>query len=328
MSADARQGVLLGVDGGGTKTDVVVAALDGHPRCAVRVGCTNHETVGLAAAMSELERGVRDALTGAGAATGDVVVAAFGLAGLDWRSDEVAIGDALDGFGLGGERILVNDSMIALRAGSSRGWGIVSSIGTGAVTAGVARDGRTCRTMSVGWGEPCGASSIVADALHAIAAAHHRTGAPTALTDLLLQAHGAADVETLFEDLSRGRRRVDGRHAPLVQQAVDTGDQVAADVIDRSAVQHAAMVVGVADQLVMRDTVFELVTAGGVHTAGGRFAERFVAHVLDRCPQAVVVPLTAPPVTGAIGLALDLAHDLALDVEQDVEQDVTRRRRG
>ncbi len=308
MSAGAGQGVLLGVDGGGTKTDVVVADLEGRARCTVRVGCTNHETVGLVAAMAELERGVRDVLTGAGAAPGDVDVAAFGLAGLDWRSDELAIGGALDAFGLGGERILVNDSMIALRAGSSRGWGVVSSIGTGAVTAGIARDGRTCRTMSVGWGEPCGASSLVADALHAIAAAHHRTGPPTVLTELVLEAFGAVEVVTLFEDLSRGRRRVDGRHAPLVQQAVDAGDRVAADVIDRSAVQHAAMVVGIADQLAMCDDEFELVTAGGVHTGGGRFVDRFVAHVHDHCPGAMVVPLTAPPVTGAIGLALDVTR--------------------
>lgn len=305
----ARPGVVLGVDGGGTKTDVVVTDLDGRPRGTVRVGCTNHETVGLAAAMAELERGVRDALANAAAGAGDVVVAAFGLAGLDWASDELAIGAALDGFGLGGERILVNDSMIALRAGSSRGWGIVSSVGTGAVTAGVAPDGRTCRTMSVGWGEPCGASSLVRGALHAVAAAHHRTGRPTSLTELLLAAFGAADVTTLFEDLSRGRRRADGRHAPLVQQAASAGDEVAIDLLDHSAVEHAAMVVGVADQLELRHHEFELVTAGGVHAAGGRFGERFVAHVVEHCPRAMVVPLTAPPVTGAIGLALDRVLD-------------------
>ncbi len=316
MSAGAGRGVLLGVDGGGTKTDVVVADLTGRTRCTVRVGCTNHESVGLVAAMSELERGVRDALDGAGAAAGDVVVAAYGLAGLDWHSDELAIGGSLDMFGLGGDRILVNDSMIALRAGSSRGWGIVSSVGTGAVTAGVAPDGRVARTMSVGWGEPCGAYSLVADALHAIAAAHHRSGEPTALTELLLEALGAADVVTLFEELSRGRRRVDGRHAPLVQRAVDAGDSVAADLLDRSAVQHAAMVVGIADQLALRDVEFELVTAGGVHTAGGRFGEAFVAHVLERCSGAIVAPLTAPPVTGAIGLALDLASDADRDVRR------------
>ena len=58
-----------------------------------------------------------------------------------------------------------NDSRIALRAGCSKPWGIVSSVGTGSVTAGVNREGRWFRTMAVGWGEPsgsCDAGSRVA----------------------------------------------------------------------------------------------------------------------------------------------------------------------
>jgi hypothetical protein len=58
----------------------------------------------------------------------------------------------------------------------------------------------------------------------------------------------------------------------------------------------------------MREDDFDLVTAGGVHTAGGRFVDAFVAHVRANCPRMVLVPLTRPPVTGAIQLALDLSR--------------------
>ena len=300
--------MLLGVDGGGTKTDVIVADLDGNPVGTARVGCTNHESIGLSAAMAELHRGVQQALTDAGAATHDVVAAAFGLAGVDWSSDERAIDAELGGFGLGGVRTVVNDSMIALRAGSSTGWGIVSSIGTGAVTAGVNRVGVRNRSMSVGWGEPCGSSSLVADALHAVAAQHHRTGPPTVLTDRFLEALGVVDVLSLFEGISRRTLRVDGRLAPLLQQVADHGDRVAIDLLHRSGGQHAAMVVGVADHLSIRDEHFELVTAGGVHNGGGRFVEAFAAHIAAHCPKAAIVPLVQPPVTGAVLLALDLTR--------------------
>ena len=300
--------MLLGVDGGGTKTDVIVADLDGNPVGTARVGCTNHEPVGLSASMAELHRGVQQALTDAGVATHDVVAAAFGLAGVDWPSDERAIEAKLGGFGLGGVRTVVNDSMIALRAGSSTGWGIVSSIGTGAVTAGVNRVGVRNRSMSVGWGEPCGSSSLVADALHAVAAQHHRTGPPTVLTDRFLEALGVVDVLSLFEGISRRTLRVDGRLAPLLQQVADHGDRVAIDLLHRSGGQHAAMVVGVADHLSIRDEHFELVTAGGVHNGGGRFVEAFAAHIAAHCPKAAIVPLVQPPVTGAVLLALDLTR--------------------
>ncbi len=304
--AAMQAGVLLGVDGGGTKTDVVVADVDGTTLASVRVGCTNHETVGMDRAMTELRRGVEDVLAAAGAALGDVRAAAFGLAGVDWHSDEVAIDSAIAGFGLGGVRTVVNDSLVALRAGSTDGWGIASSIGTGSVTVGVNRDGQRFRTMSVGWGEPCGSSSLVADALHAIAAEYHRTGPATTLTERFLHALSVPDVQALFEGISRGRLTVNGQLAPLLQQVAAEGDEVSLAVLDRSAVRHAAMVVGVADRLSMLDEAFELVTSGGVHVGGGRFVEVFAAHVRRHCAGVQIVPLRQTPVHGAVLLARDL----------------------
>ena len=300
--------MVVGVDGGGTKTDVVVAGLDGAVLASVRVGCTNHETVGMARAMDELRTGVLRALEAGAATLDDVRASAFGLAGVDWSSDEQAIDAAVGAFGLAGPRTVVNDSAVALRAGSSLGWGIVSSIGTGAVTAGRDRQGRWFRTMSVGWGEPCGSSSLVRDALHAVAAQHHRTGPPTSLTERFVEAFAVTDVLAMFEGISRGRLAVDGRFAPLLQQAVDAGDAVADDVLCRSGIAHAAMVVGAADHLGMLDDTFELVTSGGVHAGGGRFVEAFLAAVRDRCPNAVPTPLVQPPVDGAVELALELSR--------------------
>ncbi len=306
--ASRSGGVLLGVDGGATKTDVIVADPAGNALATSRVGCTNHESVGMAQAMVALRRGVEDALAAAGAAAADVIAAAFGLAGVDWRSDEVALDGAIAEFGLGGVRTVVNDSLVALRAGSASGCGIVSSIGTGTVTAGMNRYGVRYRTMSVGWGEPCGSSSLAADALHAIAAQYHRTGPATALTDRFLNALSVEDVPALFEDISRGRLSIDGRLAPLLQQAADDGDGVSIEVLDRSAEHHAAMVLGAADHLELRDEAFELITSGGVHAGGGRFVETFIAYVSKHCGGATIVPLTKPPVTGAVLMALDLTR--------------------
>ena len=300
--------MLLGVDGGGTKTDVAVAGRDGTVLATARVGCTNHEAVGLDAAVDELHAGVRAVLRDAGVAPDRVVAAVFGLAGVDWPSDEVAIAGALGRFGLGGRLAVVNDSHVALRAGAPSGWGVVSAVGTGSVTAGVDRAGRWFRTMSVGWGEPCGASSLVADALHAVAAAHHRTGPPTSLTERVLEACGASDVAGLFERISRSSWRPGPALAPVVQRAADDdGDAVAAALLSRSGEQHAAMVVGVADHLGLRDDAFELVLAGSVHASGGRFGAAFAAAVRTGCPSVAPVALVRPAVEGAVLMAADLA---------------------
>lgn len=309
----AGRPVVLGVDGGGTKTDVVVADLRGDVIAQVRVGGTNHESIGLAAAVSELCRGVHEALDAAHARPDEVVASAFGLAGVDWASDELTLDTAIAEFGLAGRRRVCNDSEVALRAGTTSGFGIVASIGTGAITAGVGRDGRRFRTMSVGWGEPCGAASIAADALHAIAAEHHRTAPASSLTPIVLEALGVPDVPALFEAVSRGRLRPHGRLAPIVFDAALAGDDVAARLVDRSAVAHAAMVVGVADHLDLVADEFELVTSGGVLAAGGPFADRFAGHVREHCPGVRLVPLSRPPVHGAVVVALELANTTGTD---------------
>jgi N-acetylglucosamine kinase-like BadF-type ATPase len=297
--------IVVGVDGGGTKTDVVVADLDGRELAVATGGGANHEAIGTTRMATVIEAALDEALTAAGRRRSDVVASAFGLAGVDWDSDVDLVGEALDVLALPGARLVVNDSRIALRAGCSQRWGIVSSIGTGTVTAGVNRSGEWFRTMAVGWGEPSGSFTLVSESLNAIAAHHHHTGPVTSLTELYLDTLGYASITEMFEAITRGRSKVGGRLAPLVDRAAADGDRVADDILTRVADQHADMVGGVATHLGMLDDVFELVTSGGVHSSGGPFTDRFSARVRDRCPGAVLTPLAVRPATGAVLLALD-----------------------
>jgi N-acetylglucosamine kinase-like BadF-type ATPase len=298
--------VVVGVDGGGTKTDVVVADLAGTELALVTAGGSNHESIGAERMAAVIEAAVAQALDAADRERADVAASAFGLAGVDWDSDVLLVGSALDVLELPGDRVVVNDSRIALRAGCTQTWGIVSNIGTGAVTAGVSRSGEWFRTMAVGWGEPSGSWTMVSDALHAIAAHHHRTGPATALTELYLEALGHSTVIDMFEAITRQRATAGGHLAPLVGQAAAAGDEIADEILTRVADQHADMVGGVATQLGMLDDDFELVTSGGVHAAGGAFSDRFIVRVRQHCPRALLVPLDARPVTGAVLLALEL----------------------
>jgi N-acetylglucosamine kinase-like BadF-type ATPase len=297
--------VVVGVDGGGTKTDVVVADLSGRELALVTTGGSNHEAIGTESMAAVIQVALDEALAEADRVRADVVASAFGLAGVDWDSDVVLVGSALGVLGLAGERVVVNDSRIALRAGCTQPWGIVSNIGTGAVTAGVNRSGEWFRTMAVGWGEPSGSWTMVSDSLNAIAERHHRTGPATVLTELYLEALGCSTVIEMFEAITRRRSTVGGHLAPLVGRAAADGDAVADEILTRVAGQHADMVGGVATRLGMLDDDFELVTSGGVHASGGPFTDRFAAGVREHCPGAVLVPLDVRPVTGAVLLALE-----------------------
>jgi N-acetylglucosamine kinase-like BadF-type ATPase len=303
--------VVVGVDGGGTKTDVVIAELDGHELAVATGGGANHEAIGTTRMAAVIDSTLDEALTAADRHRSDVVASVFGLAGVDWDSDVGLVEEALDVLALPGSRLVVNDSRIALRAGCSQPWGIVSSIGTGTVTAGVNRSGDWFRTMAVGWGEPSGSYTLVSESLNAIAAHHHHTGPATSLTGLYLDRLGYASISEMFEAITRGRSKIGGRLAPLVDLAAADGDSVADDILTRVAAQHAEMVGGVATALSMLDDDFELVTSGGVHSAGGTFADRFRARVHDLCPGAVLTPLAGRPATGAVLLALDTLRRVA-----------------
>src|SRR4051812_2628146 len=86
---------VIGVDGGATKTEAVVANLEGRPMGAGRSGCGNWEVVGEKKAGETIFEAIRQALARANVPLSDVRHAHMGLAGLDWPEDEPRLRAAL-----------------------------------------------------------------------------------------------------------------------------------------------------------------------------------------------------------------------------------------
>src|SRR5690348_6162785 len=121
----------LGVDAGGTKTHALITDLNGRIHGAGRAGTGNWESVGLEGAAHSLRQALDGALSSAGLRKDDLCAAGFGLAGMDWPSDEPRLLPVLQRLELPGPRVLVNDAYVALRAGSDAGYGIAVISGTG-----------------------------------------------------------------------------------------------------------------------------------------------------------------------------------------------------
>ena len=301
-------GLVLGVDGGGTKTHVVVVTTSGEVVGVAHGGCANWEMVGVDAVADELRLAVAAALAAAGAEHGDLVAACCCLAGHDWPSDAAGLRPVLEAAGLPSTSLLTNDSFAVLRAGTPEAMGIASVAGTGGVCAGRNRQGTTARTMAISLGEGSGAGSLVRSALDAAAAAFHRSGPPTALIEALLAATGTADAAAAFEGLSRGTVHLDAGFATSVSATADAGDAVAVAVCADVGAQHGRDVVGLARRLDMVDDTFDVVLAGGVHASGQPDIRRaFTDAVLADVPGARTRLLDCPPVAGAVLLALEAA---------------------
>src|SRR5439155_2993074 len=126
-------GLLLGVDGGNTKTIAVVARRDGSVAGVGKSGLSDiHGAPTPSDGVGEIVRAVDAALAVAGASVADLDAATFSLAGADWPEDFVYLrGELVRRLALGGEPAIVNDAVGAIRSGSPDWTGIAVVCGTG-----------------------------------------------------------------------------------------------------------------------------------------------------------------------------------------------------
>jgi N-acetylglucosamine kinase-like BadF-type ATPase len=103
--------------------------------------------------------------------------------------------------------------------------------------------------------------------------------------------------------------RIGGQFAPQVFEAAHQGDEVAQRIVRRAGTTIGQNVVAVARRLDMLDTAFDLVAAGGVFSSRSALLQDALLETLHaHAPQAKLVHWQAPPVVGALLLALDLLH--------------------
>jgi N-acetylglucosamine kinase-like BadF-type ATPase len=299
--------IVLGLDGGGTKTHVIVADADGGLLGAAAGGASNWEDVGMEAAAGAIRAVVLEALQAAQLAPEALDASVFGLAGNDWPSDLARLSTIPDSLRLGGLREVVNDAFVALRAGANHPWGIAVIAGTGSVVAGRNEAGAEFRTLGLGalYGDFGGSTEIADEGLRAVAEAYTGLGPATSLTAGYLAALGRASPEDLLEHTSRQQPPL-SHLADVVLEAADAGDTIARAIAERAGTALGANAGLVARKLEMQEQAFEVVLAGGVLRASSRTVEHALKKELRRsAPAAFPVRLEVPPVVGAALRALE-----------------------
>lgn len=227
-------GLVLGCDGGNTKTVAVVATTAGEIVGWGRAGSSDvHDDAGPEAALRELREAVGGACRMAGGDAGDLSRAVFGLAGADWPEDFELLAGELQR-AIAGEIVVLNDAVNAIRCGADDGVGVVVSCGTGGTAAACGPDGRIYHRGF--WPEPSGARQIGRLGLRAVQNAHLGLGPETALTPRALARYGAADPDDLLHRLTRRGRDASSDvrwFCPDVMDAAAAGDAVAAGIVAR-----------------------------------------------------------------------------------------------
>ncbi len=312
--------LVLGVDGGASKTHAAIADGTGRVRGFGRAGTSNHQSHGLEAAMTDVGRAARAALDLAGLSPDSVDLGLFCLAGADLPEDFALLQQAVEQLGLCKTVIIRNDTLAALRAGTSRPWGVVVICGTGFNAAARAPDGREIILPGLGpfsgdWG---GAGDLGPEMIRMVMRAWDGRGRPTRLTPLVLKALDAPSEDVLLSRLYH--REIEPRRihdlVPLLFEAAEVGDPVARDLVVRMGEEAAVSASALILRLGLEDTDVEVILGGSVFKGKGRLLLETVAATVQRAaPQATIIPLQYEPVYGAALLALEaIGADITTDV--------------
>lgn len=308
----------LAVDGGNSKTDVVVGADDGRVLAYVRGPGTCHQNIGLPETVARLETMVSQARVEAGLPGPEPLARAhFFLAGADLPVEVELLTAAIGARGWAGELFLDNDTLALLWAGTEAPDAVAVVCGAGINCVGRNARGQTAKFASLGqvsgdWG---GGGYLGQLALwHAVRAEDGR-GPATALAGAVAAHWGLASAEELGVRVHLGRMSWDelAELTPVLFAVADAGDPVARSVVARQAEEIVTLAAVAARRLELVDEPFTLVLGGGVLQARHPLLiEPVLAGITALAPKAAPTIVDAPPVLGAARHAL---HALAATPE-------------
>jgi N-acetylglucosamine kinase-like BadF-type ATPase len=305
---------ILAVDGGDSKTDVVLVGADGLLIGAKRVTLSSHFGLDRVGAADALDAAIRSACRSFGVNANGRPIADIGvycLAGADLPVDERRIHRDLSARRWTRKTLVRNDTLAVLRAGTDRGWGVAIVCGSGMNAAAVAPDGRVVRFAALGEisGDlAAGGGWIGMMALaHAVRAEDGR-GPQTSLERLVPAFFKLSSPSAVTEAMYLGRLN---QHrivemAPLVFEAARRRDRIARQILDRVADETIAFSVAAIKRLRLTRRDVEVVLGGGIFRAkDGAFLDRIRDGIHETAPRAIIRRLQAPPVAGAALIGLD-----------------------
>jgi N-acetylglucosamine kinase-like BadF-type ATPase len=298
----------LGGDVGSSKTQVMVGDETGRVLGMGKSGAGNHETVGYDGLTNAVRDAAQEALQRANLPPERLARMGFGISGYDWLAEQGPTFEALARVGLPAPFSIVNDALIGLLAGAESGWGIAVVAGSGCNCRGWDRTRqRHGQVTGGGWrmGEAAGASDLVQRAIQAVAQAWTRRAPPTKLADAFLAETGAADVTDLLEGLVNERYFIPSSAAPVIFRVAAGGDAVAQRLLRWGGQELGELANAVIRQLEFELMEFEVVLVGNLFKGGDFLIQPMQETIRAFAPLAQFVPLMAPPVSGAVLLAME-----------------------
>jgi N-acetylglucosamine kinase-like BadF-type ATPase len=297
--------LLLGVDGGASKTVALIAEPSGRVLGAGRSGSSDiHNEASTDIAVDHVVASVRQAASAASVSPADLDSCVFGLCGADWPEDVDLYTEALsERLSLTASPTVMNDAFNTLRAGTTGGVGVALVMGTGGAVSARGPGGTTW--FSGERMEATGAMEFGRWAFDRIIRGEYGSEGHPQFQPAALEAFDVGTVDDMVHVITRtggyGRRSL-ARLAPIVLEAGHAGDAEAGGLIRDHGELLAGYVRRAAQRVGLGADGTSVVLAGGVfkhHCTDLR--DTIVASI----PEFAVEPARLEPVYGAVLMAAD-----------------------
>ncbi len=301
--------LFLGVDGGGTKTHVVLLDDANNFVAEGFAGASNPLRVGVETAVSNIVKASEAACDAAGRSRGDIVSAALGLAGVRREDLRRRVRESF----FSRLRIqnieVTTDAAVALYGVTLGKAGLVVIAGTGSICMGRNASGEI--ETAGGWGplagDEGGGAGIARRALQAIAKASDGRGKKTDLSDAAIEYFRAGRLEDLAVAIyapTIDNAKIAG-FARRVVEIADAGDEIAVEILGEAGRELGWAAQAVIKKLKLNRQKFPVGCVGGIFNAGDLITDSLLETIHEIAPQAFLAEPKLAPARAAALLAFE-----------------------
>lgn len=300
---------VLGIDGGGTKTAIVLLNQKGELIGTATSGPSSIDTVSNEITKNNIEQAIQMVVEEKNIKDLSICSVFAGIGGIASKDHEERVENIIRQIKYVQPNSIVvakNDVYNALAGGLATKCGIAIIIGTGAVAFGMDEDGKTWRCGGYHYkeGDAGSAYDLGFQALKAMARAMDGRYKKTAFTDEVQNMVGASTFseavqvyETYFTD-----RTKTAQLARLVTKHADLNNEYALKIVDQATNELTMLIKGVDDNLNLKNK--EVAIIGGLGNADTIYKKMFIEKVKQINQNYNIHQFLLDPVIGAVLMAL------------------------
>lgn len=323
---------LIALDGGGTKTDILLLSKSGEVIDEVKWGTTSHEFLegGMTALSAEIKNMLAFLFQKNDICPNDIAFGVFGMAGVDTVYQQRKISAMIEENGIK-NYIVCNDGFLGIKAGTKKGVGINVINGTGCSLTGINENGEMLQLGGQGvvMDDLAGGYVIGRNVVKFVFEDLMLGGESTLLSRLLLEKLQLKDKSFFMDELVRqvGEKNVEIKHLGILMfEAAKKGDAVAKNYLAKTGKELARYICVMAQKLGIANDVLEVVLIGsGFARAADDTLNKTMENAVKKAlgaDKVVFNTLKIKPVCGAALWALESVGVIDENTRKNAVQNV------